>query len=309
MDAYTVLKGETLASIAKRFYGDSARWTEIATANNIGPEGLTVGAKIKIPSSEISELSKPYHGTTIGAIRVEVSRSHKRPSYGWRPFVDTGTGSLVAGLVEFFHIVDKPSDALALAAAKVDRLRVDTGRVRYFVDYDSKRAIFYVYREFSGLFSCFKREGWIRDETFKPRKSPDSRGVAIILEELEGRALNGLNPGRVEMRRKYVEGQAYADVLADDEERLKKKKREQQVQVQKTISGAFKSGDGLTVRETLLGTSSEGLVEKLSSLLGGRKNASLFLYRVVESTTKPGGGLLVDIVNNEIERLLEEGDQ
>jgi nucleoid-associated protein YgaU len=47
---YTVKKGDTLAKIAARFYGDSDCWKKIARANDIrDPKKVKVGKKIKLP--------------------------------------------------------------------------------------------------------------------------------------------------------------------------------------------------------------------------------------------------------------------
>ena len=45
-----VQKGETLFSIARRYYNDGWRWQEIASANGIDdPSGLKVGTRLVIP--------------------------------------------------------------------------------------------------------------------------------------------------------------------------------------------------------------------------------------------------------------------
>lgn len=47
---YTVLEGDSLASIAEKVYGDSNAWTTIANANNLtSPDSITVGMVLKIP--------------------------------------------------------------------------------------------------------------------------------------------------------------------------------------------------------------------------------------------------------------------
>lgn len=48
---YTVRKGDTLAGIAARLLGKSARWTEIAKLNSLrNPNSLKVGQKLKLPA-------------------------------------------------------------------------------------------------------------------------------------------------------------------------------------------------------------------------------------------------------------------
>ena len=50
MQTYTVKSGDTLGKIAKKFYGDAARFALIVAANHIGnPDRLAVGAKLVIP--------------------------------------------------------------------------------------------------------------------------------------------------------------------------------------------------------------------------------------------------------------------
>jgi len=47
---YTIAKGDTLWSIAKRQYGDGQRWKDIAEANpGINPNKLRVGQQITLP--------------------------------------------------------------------------------------------------------------------------------------------------------------------------------------------------------------------------------------------------------------------
>ena len=55
---HVVKKGETLSEIAKDFFGDEARWTVIARANDIDdPSKLEVGTRLTIPS-EAEDRSK-----------------------------------------------------------------------------------------------------------------------------------------------------------------------------------------------------------------------------------------------------------
>ena len=54
---YTIKKGDTLYSIAKKFYGDADRWKVIAKANDIkDPRKLKVGKVIKIPSIKLERV-------------------------------------------------------------------------------------------------------------------------------------------------------------------------------------------------------------------------------------------------------------
>lgn len=50
IDTYVIRKGDTLWSIAKRFYGDGQRWVDIVNANpGIDPKKLIVGDEIILP--------------------------------------------------------------------------------------------------------------------------------------------------------------------------------------------------------------------------------------------------------------------
>jgi nucleoid-associated protein YgaU len=47
---HVVVKGETLAGIAKRYYGDARRWPEIAQRNHVtDPGALRIGQRLSIP--------------------------------------------------------------------------------------------------------------------------------------------------------------------------------------------------------------------------------------------------------------------
>ena len=51
---HTVAKGETLSSIARKYYGDSKLWKSIANANpKINPNSLAVGDKLTIPAKSV----------------------------------------------------------------------------------------------------------------------------------------------------------------------------------------------------------------------------------------------------------------
>lgn len=57
---YRVQSGDTLWSLAQRFYGQGRRWEEIARANNLtGADGLVAGAIIKIPLTAEDNIQEP----------------------------------------------------------------------------------------------------------------------------------------------------------------------------------------------------------------------------------------------------------
>lgn len=48
---YTVKRGDTLWAIAKKYYGNGAKYTKIASANKIkNPNSIKIGQKLKIPA-------------------------------------------------------------------------------------------------------------------------------------------------------------------------------------------------------------------------------------------------------------------
>jgi nucleoid-associated protein YgaU len=50
---YTIARGDTLGTIAQKFYGDSKKWSDIAKANNLSdPNRIHPGNKLMIPKSE-----------------------------------------------------------------------------------------------------------------------------------------------------------------------------------------------------------------------------------------------------------------
>ncbi len=53
MKKYTIKPGDTLGSIAKRFYNDSSKYTAIAEANNISdPNKIQMGQELILPGLE-----------------------------------------------------------------------------------------------------------------------------------------------------------------------------------------------------------------------------------------------------------------
>ena len=69
---YTVRSGDTLSGIAKRFYGNPARWTWIYAANRSkihNPNSIYVGEKLTIPGHAPT-------GTTSYSPKHEIGRAH-----------------------------------------------------------------------------------------------------------------------------------------------------------------------------------------------------------------------------------------
>lgn len=86
---YTVKSGDTLSKLAIQFYGDMARWREIATANKLeNPNLIRVGQQLVIPGlssiQENAEYMYPSNVTTAlpegfsrdssGALRIPITQ-------------------------------------------------------------------------------------------------------------------------------------------------------------------------------------------------------------------------------------------
>lgn len=73
---YTVVRGDTLGTIAKKFYNDSSKWVEISKANKLtNPNRIHVGNKLTIPKVET--------GTTV-AQKPSLSNVKEIPATGVR---------------------------------------------------------------------------------------------------------------------------------------------------------------------------------------------------------------------------------
>ncbi len=117
---YTIKKGDTIASIAKRYGADAV---EVATFNGIDDETLAVGAQILIPDGEIAAVaatpatkSKGILATTLGAVKGTATQI----GYYMRPLV----GGIRTQGVHGYNAVDlaAPTGTPILAAAEGDVL-------------------------------------------------------------------------------------------------------------------------------------------------------------------------------------------
>lgn len=76
MTTYTVQPGDTLGSIAKRFYGDASRYIDIVTANNIqDPDRIEVGTELMIPGPEDQRVTDPGDALTSAQLREIMPRA------------------------------------------------------------------------------------------------------------------------------------------------------------------------------------------------------------------------------------------
>lgn len=64
--AHTVVKGETLWSIAENAYGSGYNWTDIKTANNLKTETIEVGQKLDIPNVPAKKPTSTTKIATVG---------------------------------------------------------------------------------------------------------------------------------------------------------------------------------------------------------------------------------------------------
>jgi LysM repeat protein len=80
---YRVQSGDTLWSLAERFYGSGRRWEEIATANELtNGDGLIAGSIIKIPLAAQDEAPQPDEQPLPAASYDEVEEAVNAGRFG-----------------------------------------------------------------------------------------------------------------------------------------------------------------------------------------------------------------------------------
>lgn len=79
---HTVVAGDTLSKISRKYYGDSKHWKRIATANQkvIGKNGeIKIGAKLTIPSDQVETPKSPATPkTTLGSTERAIASNEKK---------------------------------------------------------------------------------------------------------------------------------------------------------------------------------------------------------------------------------------
>lgn len=104
---YTVVRGDSLSKIAKQFYNDSSKWTEISKANNLtNPRLIHAGNRLIIPKSDsgtvaaapsgtasTTTLSKPSGGNVTYVVRSgdtlwEIAQNFYGSGFDWRRIRD-----------------------------------------------------------------------------------------------------------------------------------------------------------------------------------------------------------------------------
>jgi D-alanyl-D-alanine carboxypeptidase/LysM domain len=78
MQTYTVKSGDTLGKIARKFYGDAARFPLIVAANHIGnPDRLPIGSQLVIPDVGIAVTPPPSPVPVLTAVSSATSPTAK----------------------------------------------------------------------------------------------------------------------------------------------------------------------------------------------------------------------------------------
>lgn len=75
---HTVVKGETLWSIAEDKYGSGYNWTDIKTANNLKTENIEVGQKLTLPDVAAKQ---PTSTTKVAAAKPATTTTIATSSY------------------------------------------------------------------------------------------------------------------------------------------------------------------------------------------------------------------------------------
>jgi peptidoglycan endopeptidase LytF len=99
-DSYTVKKGESYYTIAKKVLGSASRWREIERLNNIPAESLRVGTVIKLPAKEGAAGSAgtasvgggKTHVVAKGETLGDISKTYFGTTTKWKQIVEANPG-------------------------------------------------------------------------------------------------------------------------------------------------------------------------------------------------------------------------
>jgi nucleoid-associated protein YgaU len=101
---YVIKKGDTLSSLAKRFYGDDLKWKAIYEANReviTNPNFVPVGKEISIPPVETAEkltvLDQPARTTYIvqkGDTLTKIAERHYGDPTRWKDIFEANKGKI-----------------------------------------------------------------------------------------------------------------------------------------------------------------------------------------------------------------------
>ena len=98
-DSYTVKKGESYYTIAKKMLGSSSRWREIERLNSIPAEELRAGAVIKLPAKDVGGMSGTpgvpggkTHVVAKGETLGDISKVYFGTTTKWKQIVEANPG-------------------------------------------------------------------------------------------------------------------------------------------------------------------------------------------------------------------------
>jgi nucleoid-associated protein YgaU len=101
-DTYTVKKGESYYTIAKKMLGSSSRWREIERLNSIPAEELRAGAVIKLPAKEAGGASSGTGAAGVGGGKThvvakgetlgDISKAYFGTTTKWKQIVEANPG-------------------------------------------------------------------------------------------------------------------------------------------------------------------------------------------------------------------------
>lgn len=127
-DTYTVKKGESYYTIAKKMLGSSSRWREIERLNSIPAEELRAGAVIKLPAKDPSGTSGTpgtpggkTHVVAKGETLGDISKVYYGTTTKWKQIVEANPGVRPENLKvgQSLIIPDLPADAPTGSSAPI----------------------------------------------------------------------------------------------------------------------------------------------------------------------------------------------
>jgi nucleoid-associated protein YgaU len=127
-DTYTVKKGESYYTIAKKMLGSSSRWREIERLNNVPAESLRVGTVITLPAKDAGGATGGAGSPGIGGGKThvvakgetlgDISKAYFGTTTKWKQIVEANPGVRPENLKvgQSLAIPDLPVAAAATAA-------------------------------------------------------------------------------------------------------------------------------------------------------------------------------------------------
>ena len=130
-DSYTVKKGESYYTIAKKMLGSSSRWREIERLNSIPAEELRAGAVIKLPAKDVGGASGASGAPGVGGGKThvvakgetlgDISKVYFGTTTKWKQIVEANPGVRPENLKvgQSLAIPDLPVAAATATAAPI----------------------------------------------------------------------------------------------------------------------------------------------------------------------------------------------